>query len=399
MPTFSIDELTTPLTTAQVKAAIYRVLATLGINTSSWKPGAVVRTQIAANSLIVAALSQLQSDLAHSAFLEFATGDWLTLVARYVYGVERLTATFASGTETLTNTGGGVFSLGPDDLVFVKPSTGKTYRNSGSITLGALSTVTVPIAATESGTASSASIGDISQLSTTLLGVTVTNPVALVGLDAETDSALRERCYEQLGALSPMGPWDAYGSAVRNAKRTDGSTLGITRTRINKDGTGHVDVYCATAGGAVPGTVGDLTSDLGIADEAVQQYASPLCITPVTHSATAVPVDVTYEVWMYNTSGRTPTEVQGLISDQLQLAPDGFFPKQPLGGNIIGGGSGKVFVDAIRSRIASTLPQIFHVVVTAPAADVTLAISEVPTAGTITATAIHQSAPPEGFSP
>lgn len=396
---FSLDELIAPLTTIQVKASLYRVLAAVGVNTSSWKPGAVVRTQIAASSILLAALSQLQADMARSGFLEFAAGDWLTLVARYVYGVERLVATFATGTETLVNSGGGVFALGPDDLIFVKASSGKTYRNSGSITLGAMTTITVPIVATESGASSSASIGEIALLSTTLIGVTVTNPVALVGLDAETDSALRERCYEQLGALSPMGPWDAYGSALRNAKRSDDSTLGITRTRINKDGAGGVDVYCATAGGAVPGTVGDLDTDLGIADEAIQQYAAPLAITATTHSATAVPVDVTYEVWMYNTSGRTPTEVEDLISERLSLAPDGFFPTQPLGGNIIGGGSGKVYQDAIRSAIAGVLSQIFHVVVTAPAGDTTLAINEVPTAGTITATAVHQSAPPEGFSP
>jgi uncharacterized phage protein gp47/JayE len=398
MPLFSIDDLITPLTREQVQASIYRVLGIIGVNTTSWKPGAVVRTQIVASSIVLAALSKLQASIARSGFLEFSEGDWLKLVAIYVYGVTPIDASFASGFVTLTNTGGGVYSLDADDLVFINTRTGLTYRNSGSVTLGALTTITIPILATEAGSASTANAGEITQMSTPLLGVTCTNTLGLTGLDAESDPALRERCYEQLGALSPMGPWDAYGSALRNAKRADGSSLGITRTRINKDGFGGVFVYCANASGPVPGTVGDLTSDLGIADEAIQQWAAPLAVTAHTISATAVPIAVTYEVWMYNTSGRTPTEVEQLISDRLSL-PTGFFPTQPLGGNVIGGSPGKVFVDAIRAAIASVLPQIFHVVVTLPASDTTLAVSEVPTAGTITSLGVHQSAPPEGFSP
>lgn len=386
---FSVAELITPLTSAQIKAKLYQALAAIGVNTTSWKPGAVVRTQLAASSIILAALSQHQADIAASGFLEFSSGSWLTLVAYYVYGVKKLSASFASGTIKLVNSGGGVFSLGPDDLIFVNPTTGKSYRNSGSITLGAMATITVPIVATESGTASTASPGTITQLQTTLTGVACTNEVGLVGLDAEQDPALRERCYEQLGALSPFGPWDAYGSALRNAKRADGTPLGITRIRNVKDGKGRIDVYCATASGAVSGP------DLVIADEAVQQWAAPLAVNAVTQSATGVDIAITYELWMYNTSGNTPDQVKALVATKLNT----FISTQPLGGNVIGGASGKVFVDAIHATIKSTLPEIFHVVVTVPAADVTLTVSQVPTFVAPTVTGVHPQPPPEGFSP
>lgn len=386
---FSIDELITPLTSAQVKTKIYAALAAVGVRTSSWKPGAVVKTQIAASSIILGALSQIQSDIARSGFLEYSSGSWLTLVAYYVYGVKRLSASFAAGTIKLVNTGGGVYSLGPDDLIFVNPTTGKSYRNSGSITLGAMATITVPIVATESGTESTTSPNTITQLQTTLAGVTCTNEAALVGLDAEKDPALRERCYEQLGALSPFGPWDAYGSALRNAKRADGTPLGIVRTRLNKDGKGRIDVYCATATGALGGP------DVVIADEAVQQWAAPLAVNAITQSASAVPITIAYELWMYNTSGNTPDQVEALVATTL----GNFMATQPLGGNVIGGGAGKVFQDAIRSAIQATLSQIFHVVVTAPAGDTTLAINEVPTLNGTPTAIVHQQAPPEGFSP
>lgn len=391
MARFSLNDLITPLTKEQVQASIYRVLGALGVNTTSWKTGAVVRTQIVASSIILAALSQLQANIARSGFLEFSTGDWLTLLARYVYGVERNTATFAAGLVTLTNTGGGVYAFDPGDLIVLDARTGKSYRNSGSISLSAMTTLAnVEVVATEAGSASNAAAGEISQLQTTLLNVGVTNPAGVVGADDETDPELRIRCYEQLGALSPMGPWDAYGAAVRSAKRADGSSLGITRTRIKKDGFGGVTTYIANNSGAVG------SDDVAIADEACHQFAAPLGVNPTTVSANEVDVDVAYELWMYNTSGNTPDQVAALERSAL-LA---FFSVQPISGNIIDGvAPGKLFQDAIRSTIANALAdQIYHVVVTAPAGDVSLSIGDVAALGTITAI-IHQTPPPEGFSP
>lgn len=392
-PTFTLDDLTKPVTRAEVEASIYQVLSILGVNTTSWKPGGVVRTMIAAVSIVLSAFSTLQAKIARSGFLELSSGDWLTLVAHYVYGVDRIQATFATGQVTLTNSGGGVYSGDADDLIFSNSSTGKTYRNTAAFSLPALGTITIAIQATEQGSASTSAPGDIDTMTTPLIGVTCSNALAVIGSDAELDPSLRARCSEKLGALSPFGPWDAYASAVRNATHTDGTTLGISRFRLVKDGSGNVYVYLATASGAVTGTVGDLSTDLGIADEAIQQLAAPLSVTAHTLSATAVPVAVTYEVWMYNTSGASPTQVE----DTIATALESFMASQPIGGNVIAPAAGKVFVDAIRAVIKSTYAEIFHVVVTLPAADVTLAITEVPVLGAITPTAINQSAPPEGF--
>jgi hypothetical protein len=393
MPTFSLDDLTTPVTRAEVETSIYDVLAVLGVNTTSWKPGAVVRTMIVAVSIVLAAFSTLQAKIARSGFLELSSDDWLTLVARYVYGVERLEATFATGSITLNNLGGGVYSGDPDDLIFSNPVTGKTYRNTEAFALAALGTVTLAIRATEAGASSTSAPSTITVMQTTLLDVTCSNALAVVGRDAESDPSLRLRCSEKLGALSPFGPWDAYASAVRNATRPDGTFLGVTRFRIDKDGAGNVFVYIATDSGEVGGTVGDLSTDLGIADEAIQQFAAPLAVTANTLTATAVTIAPTYEAWMYNTSGNTPTQVQALIATRLSE----FMSSQPIGGNVISPAAGKVFVDAIKTAIGSTLPEIFHVAVTVPSGDVTLALTEVPVLGTPVCIAVHQIPPPEGF--
>jgi uncharacterized phage protein gp47/JayE len=389
---FSLNDLVTPLTREQVQASIYDVLAIVGVNTTTWKPGAVVRTMIAATSIVISAFSSLTAQIARSGFLELAEGDWLTLVARHVYAVERELATFAEGEITLVNAGGGSFTLDPDDLVVSNPTTGKSYRNTLPFTLGALATITIPIVAIEAGSASTSSPNTITEVETTLLGVTCTNAAAVVGRDAEQDPALRARCSEKLGALSPNGPWDAYSYAARNAKRPDGTSIGVTRVRISKDGFGNVTVYCATASGAVTGTVIDPDTDLGIVDLEIQKKAAPLAVTATAVSATPLSIPITYSVWMTNTSGLQPAQIEAQIAAKLTS----FMASQPIGGQVIGADPGKVFADAIRTTIGSARPEIFHVVVTAPAADVVLALNQVPVLGTVTATAINQLPPTEG---
>jgi uncharacterized phage protein gp47/JayE len=386
MTTPTIDELTTPLSRTEAQSSMHAVLARLGINVTVWKPGGSLRTVLVSVASVVASLSRLQADIARSSFLEYSTGDWLRLVARYVYGVEFNPATFATGPLTLVNTGGGVYALDADDLI-VSTAAGRTYRNVEPVTLAGSTPATITVRATEAGADSTAGAGEIVQLVTTLPGVSCFNSSALVGADIESDAALRVRCYERLGALSPLGPWDAYSYAVRSAKRADESVLGVTRTRVSKDGFGNVYVYCATKSGGV------VAGDLAIADEAVQRAAAPLAVTAHTLAAVEVPVPVQYELWMYNTSGRSEDQIKSAI--ELRLAS--FFAAQPIGGNVIDGGIGRVYLDALRAAIASTLPEIFHCQVTAPTADVVLLVSQVAVAAPSTVIAIHQVAPPEGY--
>jgi phage-related baseplate assembly protein len=387
----SLADLTTPLTPDQVKASIYDVLATVGTNTTSWKPGAVARTIIAAFAIVAAAFSELTALIAKSGFLELAEKDWLTLVARYVFGVERTLATFAAGSVTLTNTAGGVFDMGVRDAVFKKSSTGKTYRNTEAFHLGALQAgLVVGIEAVEAGSDSSAGAGEIDSTETAMIGVVVTNAAAVVGLNDQSDPDLRTQSLEARSALSPNGPRDAYAFFARSAVRAaDGVNVGVTRVHVSRSSPlGVVTVTVASASGAVSGAANNPATDLGAVDSAIKKNVVPDGVTEITQTAAPNVVAITCELWVYTTASLTNAEIEALVQARLTS----FVTTQPIGGVVIGADPGKIFADAIRTVIGATRPEIFHVLVSMPATDVVLAETDVPMLGTVTAT-IHREAP------
>ncbi len=384
----SIDDLTTQVTRDEAKASIYDALGTVGVNTTSWRPGAVVRTIIAVVAIMFSACTRQIAKLARAGFLDFATEDWLTLVARHVYGVERLTATFGSGTLQLTNTGGGVFVLDPGDLIVRNPDTDKTYTNTELVNLGAGGTVTLTVVAQEAGSASTSAIGTIVDFVTPLIGVTCSNLTAIVGADDEEDAELRTRCREVLGARSANGPADAYANIARSAKRPDGSAIGVTRARLVKDGRGNVYVYLATAAGTVLGDAEDVTTDLGIINDEIQRKVAPLGVTAHTIGATPLPLDVSYRVWLFDTSGLKPDQLAALIETALGK----YFAAVPIGGYVIDGQPGRIYVDDLKSAIHAVRPEIFRVEFDAPSlfasGDVDVAFNFAPALGTVTPVSI-----------
>lgn len=379
-----LADLTTPMTSDEVRTSIYNVLSLVGVNTTTWKPGAVVRTMISASSIVIAACTTLIAQVAQGGFLAESSGDWRTLKAFYDYGVLRDDATFATGVVTLVNTGGGVFNVDPEALILLNPTTGKTYRNTAAIALGAFGTLTnVPIRASDTGAASTAPANTITAFVTPLLGVTVTNPAALVGTDAQGDASLLTECNESLGALSPNGPKDAYAYFARRALLPDGNAINVNRVRTQTDEFGTVTVYVAKASGALSGT------ELTAVDTAIQTNVAPLAITALVLNATPKDLAITYEVWAYNTSGLTDAQLTSKIATALTT----FVSTQPIGGNVVGADPGKVFVSALSSTIFAADPSVFRVAITVPAADFVLQPSEVPVITSITVTAVHQQAP------
>lgn len=383
--TTTLEELITSMTVDEAKTAIYDALAARGVTTTGWKPGAVVRTIIAALAIILAAFSELQAAIAKGGFLDLAEGAWLTLLARYTYGVERDPGSFAAGPVLVTNSTGNIYSGDPGDLVFLNSATSKTYRNTEAFTIGALATnVSIAVEAIELGIASTSLAGDINQLVTPLLGVAVANPSALVGADEETDALLRERCRLSLGALSPNGPRDAYAYFARSARNSDGSSIGVTRSVVIPDGYGNVDVYVATASGVVTGDPDDPDTALGAINAAIQQWVVPDGVTANIASATALTVAVTYEVWVRDTIGMTEVQIKAAIDANLSTSISG----TPIGGETISPATGKLYAAQLTSAIDAALPlgSIVNRTMSLPAADVSVGTSEAPVAGTITGT-------------
>lgn len=378
---YSLAELTTPLTPDEVEDAIYKALGVRGAKTTAWKLGSAVRTLIAGTSIILSGFSELAAAVASGGFLALASDDWLTLVARYVFGVERQTGTFATGPATLTNTSGSNYTGGADDLIVQNSTTGKEYRSIGAWSVAPFSTADIDVRAVEVGADSTSPPGDIDTLVTTLGGVTVSNTNQITGNDEEDDEELRWRCLERTGALSPMGPKDAYGYAARNALTTDGDAIGVTRVATQAPGDGTVNVWVATDSGGVTGDAGDPETDLGAVAAAIYQNAEPLAVEAVVDTATPLSTPITYELWIYTSSGLTETEVEDLVEDALEE----LFANTPIGGHLVGS-LRRVYVSDIVSAIDSVAPEVFRVDVTVPAADFAVPIDNVPVLGTVTAT-------------
>lgn len=400
----SIDQLTTPLTLEECRAATYGVLGAIGVNTTTWKPGAVLRTVITGFCLCLSALSRLQASIVKLGFAALSTGDWLVLCAYYQFGVSKLIASFATGTITVNNTGGGSYGpLNPGDFVVSSAVSGKQYSNTQVFSIGSLQTgIAVIVRAIEAGSGSTASAGDISNVVSNLDGVQCTNTAAIIGSDDEQDPALQLRCSEKLGSLSPNGPRDAYAYVARSAGRdanglpilitpsTPGTSLGINRVNPVPDGVGGIDMYVATATGAVTGVVEDLTTDLGAVDDLLQRKAAPLACTLTTHSAIAISVPVTYEIWLYQTS-LTDTQIMQSIADALAL----FMPARPIGGDKVAG-VGAVWLSGLETTIGSAQAApgqslgIFRCDMSG--SNTLIASNQVPVLGAITAVAINRVA-------
>lgn len=377
----TLADLTTPMTVDEARATIYAALSARGVDTTLWIAGAPTRTVIAGLSIILAAFSLFQSTVAKLGFLSFAEKEWLTLVALYVYGVERIGKKQAAGQVTLTNAGMGVYTVAAGGLVVSKGD--KTYRNTSGFSLGASpASVAVDVVADELGSGSSAGANTITNLVTPLPGVTCTNAVAFVGLDEEGDEALRSRCAAKLGTLSPNGARDAYDFVSKSATRTDGTPIGVTRTRAIADGLGGVDFYLADADGGLT----DL-GDIGRIDDLLQKQVVTLGVLLRTHGATTLAINYTYELWLPS----TVTDDDATVQTKVEAAVAEFLGTRAIGGDVISPATGKVYKSALEDVIGGVYPKVKRLV-TVPAGDTDVTSTQAPAAGSATCTAIHRVA-------
>lgn len=403
--TISIDDLLTPVTLAEARQSILEVCEDLDLPTTAWKSKSVVRAIVWVMAALVAGISTVLVIVAKSGFRQYAAGDWLALHAEQMVGISKIDATFATGEVTLANAGGGLFNVAARDLVVQNSTTKKTYRNDDAFTLTPSGTATVAITAEEAGSASTSAASAIDTIVTSMPNVTVTNASAVVGLDAETDPALREREGYALDALSPNGPQGAYAYVALTATDADGAPIGVNRVRVSDDSaTGEVDVIVASASGVVTGTVGDTSTDLGAVNYAIQTQCVPLGIASCTvASATAQTVNVTYELWLYTDAGLDETEAETYAT----AAGTAYLSSRPIAGDVIPPATtGYVYHNLLEAAIASMrsasltdeaaaaiADRVVAIEVTSPASDVSVSATSVPVAGTFTCTAVHLVTP------
>jgi len=349
----TITQLLTPLTSAQVRAKFVSMLNTLGIPADQWRQGGTLSTMLTIVSMTYANFTQIIVDAIGSQFLGTATGDWLTLLAQYVYNVQRAQATFAAGSVTLTNAGGGVFNFNPGGITVQNLRTGKTYTNTVAVFLGSLSTLTTTFQAVTAGSASNANPGDITVLVTQMLGVSVTNTAAFVGLDTQSDASLVATCQAKLGSLTNGGPSNAYQYAVDVAVDSiSGAPVNVNRRNVHTQPlTGVVNVIVASPSGSVTST--NIT---GIINSIVA-LAVPDAVTFFVQSANPVSYSPTVTVWAEGLPGISASALQ----TQINTAISNYISNYPIGGLAKAAGASKLWATGLSGAVEEVSSAIFAV--------------------------------------
>lgn len=321
----SVDDLFTPITAEEFRINMVTNLVALGIPADKWRAGGVASTIITVAAMSLAMLSGVIVTLIRGFFLPTATGNSLRVLAKYVFDVTVPDASFATGTVTLTNAGGATYTFAAGEYTCQNATTKTTYTNDAAFVVapGPGTTVSVSVIATTPGSAGNAAPGAINTNVTTLISVTVTNALSLVGLDSPNDATIRTLCTNKLGALSVRGVRTAYAYAVQTAVNSvTGAPVNINRWSVSSAShTCEVDVVVASPTGA-PDT-NDVT---GIATN-IEAIARPEGITvnlsPATTVAFTPAVTVTTLLPTGVTSATAKTAIDAAIATFISTYPIG----------------------------------------------------------------------------
>lgn len=334
MALVAIELLLNPPSEEQFKKKLYDVAAALGLPVTSWVVGAPTRTIIAIVAKAYGAfVVPILVHAVKSGFLDDAEGDFLTLLAKKVYDVDRRIATRATTTVLVSNAMGGDYDFDVGDVVFRNSTTDVTYRNKAAFSVTPLQqNVPVDVEADVLGSAGNAAPGEIDELVTTALGLSVTNPSSAVAIDEETDTELRERCRDSLGALSPNGPADAYRFVALTQELNGGANVNRVKV-LPAPGDSTVTVVVASPGGAPTNTDHDLV------EAALLEHAVPETVTLNLQDATATPLSFDITLHVLAAAGLTDEQWEAVVTDTLV----DWVNDLPIGGLELTPGSGFVF--------------------------------------------------------
>jgi hypothetical protein len=349
-----INLLTAPTAQSAVTTVI-AILVQLGIPANQWRTkGVAYGLMYAICSLYVTVLGSLVTGVLTAPFLPLAVPPWNLILAQYVYGVTPIVATYASGVVTLSQTGGVIRNYAANTFQVGNSSTGATYLVTVPFTLSPGAVVTgLTVQCTTLGSKGSAIAGpgpgSIDTVITPSLGVTVVNPAAVIGLDADTPAVVKQKCLSAIAARSYKGPTGAYNYAVATALN-GGNPVNINRwTVLQNPSTGAITVYLAAPGG-VP-----TSGDVAAVQASITAIAQPMGIVATAVACTAVPLSATpqtFTVFMTADGQATPSAIASAIDAGLQ--------GWPISGRSTGAG-GYVFAAWLYGVIAETDPAIYDV--------------------------------------
>ncbi|MBV8929443.1 MAG: baseplate J/gp47 family protein [Mycobacteriaceae bacterium] len=272
----------------------------------------------------VADWSGTLAQIARGNFLDVASGDWLTRLAKSQYNLDRYQATFAQGTvDVSVAAGAGPYTIAPNQL-WVQDAAGTRRFNSANavaVTLPAgPSTTPIPISfqAEQPGSAYNLAFGTGIVLATPLPGVSVAMHdvgggqwLTTQGADQETDAALRVRARSRWATIGLQKTTDAY---VFLAMNTPGVVTQPNRVKINDTnprGAGTIDIYLAGPAGPLPAA--DVTT-IGAYITTLKSPAADVQVLSATSLAVTVAARVYYHASYANALSQAAANLTALIN-------------------------------------------------------------------------------------
>jgi Baseplate J-like protein len=188
-------------------------------------------------------------------------------------------------------------------LVLDGSVSGGTYTTGGTLRTPTLTTVTADVVGTTGNSLDATGIpaaNTVTQLVTSLVGVTGANVDPYFGTDRESNVALAARARLKLQSLSVGGPKGAYEffalSAVKYAAKLNPPLkLGSAVTRVRKVvdlASGDVYTFCANPSGP------SSPQDVAAVDAVQQAFAVPEAVTSTAAAATRKNATVASTVWL-----------------------------------------------------------------------------------------------------
>jgi len=355
------------------------MLTAIGAKTglTNFNVGSVIRTTTEVFAEVVGELYAFGAEMLKQGFLDTATTFWLDRKARE-FGLTRKPAVKAEGVVVYSRKIAKLTNVNIREGSIVttpKDQSGTQYRyftTAEVVLLAGELSIEAPVIAETAGNAYNVGAGSISVMKTFISGVDVVTNLedwlTVVGVDEESDAALRQRCFLAWNELSQGGTAAAYVSWALSVAGVKSAFVDDTLPR----GEGTVDVYIMGEAGPPDPALIEAVQD--VVDDNRPITADALVFAP---EIVSVPVTLTVIPRAGYDTAAMDTEIRRRISIFFGDIEDPDLPITPLG-------VGKDVVVAQIVGVVMAIPGVYSVVVDEPAADIIIDPDQFPEAGLVT---------------
>jgi len=369
----TLQQIQHPISEDEALEWVLQVLTELGFSARSWQQGSVPLTFATLFAKGYAGCFQTIAAYSYMGFNETSTNTALSAFSRSHYDNSRVAATRTQGTVRLTNASGAPHVVTASQLLFKDVNNSFSFRNLTGGTIPAGGTLDVTVEAEVAGSDRNVALNTITVMTTTLTGVTCTNPdvgggtwITSEGTDVESDTVLRARNRGKWSTRTYASPPEAYEQFALE------SSENIARVGVddsNPGGPGTVHVYIAGAAGA--SAAGDVTDAQDYTDDRI-----PITSDCTVYAAVADSQNLGATIYIEASKNTLATQTA------VEQAATDYINGLPVGGKVLTGVTGYAFHSEIVTAISS-IDGVENVSLITPAADVAVTMWHILVVGSI----------------